>query len=47
MFKLSKKIIAIFFTTLLLSSSLFCYASDDGLDNGWRASLVVVESRQF
>jgi len=47
MFKLPKKIIAIFFTALLLGSSLFCFASDDGLDNGWKADRVVVESRQF
>jgi len=48
MFKLPKKIIAIFFTALLLGSSLFCFASDeDGLDNGWKANRVIVESRQF
>jgi len=48
MFKLSRKVIAIILTTLLLGSSLICYASEeDGLDNGWRAEQVVVESRQF
>jgi hypothetical protein len=45
MSKLSKKIIAVILSTLLLGSSMFAFASEEGVDNGWRSTNIVVESR--
>lgn len=45
MSKLSKKIIAVILTTLLLASSLSAFANEDGTDNGWRSTNIVVESQ--
>jgi len=46
MSKLSKKIIAVILTSVLLGSSFFAYASDEGTDSGWRSTNIVIESRQ-